>query len=268
MTVRKMVAVAVAVSSLAGCGTNDAKSAWNDVVKKCAASDLTAKTVLYFGPTNNVGPGSIWREGPEGGYRLRWTDKDLTWASNVVQPGGPLACEGKVVADFSGKASVGLTSLVAPASGELAGDLKRARTISAKANALAWDTIKEGPYEQHVNNLPQDSGVKQELHSGTRLVMVRALRVSGFTADLTFSQSDAASLKAKFNGEITSGVDAELSAGLSATWTNDTTLKISASDFYIAGELGQYTSTGFATAETEAPKAVDIVKGPVAREKT
>ena len=99
---------------------------------------------------------------------------------------------------------------------------------------------------------------RRDLNSGTRLVLIRALRVQGFTADIVFSAADAASAKAKYSGQITSGLTGELGAGLTASWTDDTTLRITATDFYIAGELGRYTTSGFASGQVTASRLEEI----------
>lgn len=252
--------VAVITMGLSGC-KQDAKAAWNDIVKKCAKSDLNGSKVLYFGPSNNVGPGSIWRVPEGGGYRLRWTLGDMPGSEVALLPGNEVSCAGVAKTDFSGKASAGLLTSVTPASGEAAVEFGRARKITANADSLSWDILKEGPFEQYVRELPATSSIKQELGTNTRLVAVRALRVKGFSAELEFSASQAASLKAKYQGQLPAQLTGELNLGLEGTWVNETTLKIAAKDFYIAGELGKYEAAGFAAADNPVSDAVDIKDG-------
>jgi hypothetical protein len=250
--------IAAAALTFSGCSASDAKSAWNDIVKKCAKSDLNAKEILYFGPSNNVGPASIWRTVDTGGYRLRWTSADMPGAEVAVLKGNEMSCQGTAKHDFSGKASAGLVTSITPASGEVAAEFGRARKVTVNADALAWDTLKEGPFEQYVRGLPDTNPIKQELGTNTRLVSVRALRVQGFSAELEFTATEAASLKAKYQGALPAQLTGELNAGLQGQWKNETTLKITAQDFYIAGEFGQYRATGFAAAEGAVSDAIEI----------
>jgi len=250
--------VAGACAIAAGCKSPDAKNAWNDVVKNCAKSDLNGKTILYFGPSNNVGPASIWRKADQGGYRLRWTLSDLPGVDAAIQPGSEMTCAGDAKRDFSGKASLGLLSNISPVTGDLGGEFGRARKITVTAESMAWDTLKEGPFEVYVDGLSEASPIKKDLDTNMRLVAVRALRVHGFSADLEFDSNSAATLKAKYNGGLPAGTSGEVSAGFEGKWTSETNLKISAKDFYIAGELGEYKSTGFAAASGRVSDAVDV----------
>jgi hypothetical protein len=261
MTHKPAMATLFAMTCLGivGCGSQGARSAWNDVVKKCANTDLTGDRILYFGPSNNVGPASIWREVEGGGFRLRWTTAEMPGVERAaLLKGIEASCAGTRTINFSGEATAGLVTSIAPVSGDLSADFSRARTVSVSTTSIAWDTLKEGPFELYVHDLDDSNPIKLELKTNSRLVEIRALRVRGFTAELKFNGSDAASLKAKYQGGLPAGVTGDLNAGVQAKWTEATTLKISAPDFYIAGELGHFKSDSFSAVEVGGFEPVKV----------
>ena len=184
------------------------------MVKKCVASDLNGETILYFGPSNKVGPGTVWRAGSDGGYRLRWSLQEMPGNEVFMNPGNQSSCEGSSTTKFGFKAALGLTSQITPASGSLANDFQKAKSINVKAASVAWNTIKEGPFENYIKALPATAGIREDLGKGNRLVLYRALRVSGYSAVMEFNTSDVAELKAKYPGPLPKSVTGELSAGL------------------------------------------------------
>src|SRR5262245_6363522 len=101
--------------ALAGC--DEAQKSWLDALKDCGITDINSSKVLYFGPSNVVGPGSGWREtldtrGDHVDYRLRFTSDELPSPKDFLQPaGGGYQCKGgktinfKLAGDVSGSVS-------------------------------------------------------------------------------------------------------------------------------------------------------------------
>ncbi len=81
--------------SLAGCATT-AREAWIDVLSKCASSEAL-NNVVYFGPSNKVGPGSVWRKSDDS-LHLRWTladtEPDEGKLKNLIQEGDIILIKG------------------------------------------------------------------------------------------------------------------------------------------------------------------------------
>ncbi len=227
---------------LVGC-EDDAKTAWTNVIKKCADNDLNGKTILYFGPSNTLGPGSVWREGNNGGYYVRYDLEQMSGHEMFINKGVPSTCDGTSTTKFGLKASIGLTSSVVPASGELVNDFKKAKDIQVKASSIAWDNVIEGSYETFVKTAPL-SAIREDLDKNNRRVLSRALRISGYSATLEFNDSDAIALKGKYSGGLPVG---DVGAEISTSWSSSNKLTITSTrDFYIAGELVPFKSGGFA----------------------
>lgn len=228
-------------------GSNDPKSVWLKVLNKCASTDLVkTQNLIYFGASNTTGPGSIFRQAAAGDYRIRWPIGAISPApgTSVVIPGDDVTCSGtsSTASDFN--ASLTFTGSPAPISAGLQNDLKKAQNIQVSPTNIAWDTVAEGPYEIYASSLPVAApGPHADLLTGKMLVLYRALRVHGYSAKLDFNSSDALALQAKYTGPQLAG---SLGAGLSASWSANGTLTISAPDnFYIAGQLVGYNGSGF-----------------------
>jgi hypothetical protein len=242
---KSILVLLIICTSLLGC-REDAKSSWDAVIKKCSDNQLNGNTVLYFGPSNNVGPGSIWRPGADGGFRLRYSLDDMPDPKQFIEKGNPSTCDGSSATNFGLKASIGLTTSITPGSIELANDFQKAKNIQVKTTAISWDIVKEGPYESYIKNLSPADSVRDDLGKAGRLVLYRALRVSGFSATLEFTDSDTLGLKGKYSGTLSKQITGDVGAELSASWTSDNKLVLtSTGDFYIAGELVPFKAGGF-----------------------
>lgn len=266
---RKSITLLLMVTSMLLTGCND--SPWSLIAEDCAVNDLNGEKVLYFGPSNVLGPGSVWREASAdagGGYRARWDSTSIPTQSVWAKMGAEFTCQGSKTTKISGGAAAKVSSQLTPLNGEVAADLSRATSVEVKASKMAWDVLLEGPYEQAVLQLESNSPIRQDLEKTGRLVMYRALKVQGFEAKMSFDKSAAAELKAKYSGGALQALNGELGAGLNVKWASETEMVItSPGDFYVAGELVRYEPTGFASAAVEIEK-VKIKKGmPVASER-
>lgn len=260
-TVRSAAALAI-VAVTAGCNDGGSKTAWTAVAKDCAVSDLNSSKMLFFGPSNVLGPGSIWREASPsdgGGYRVRWDSTALPPEPKWSKGGGEFSCQGSKRTSFSGGATASFASDLAPLSADIKADFSKAKNIEVKASMMKWDLLLEGPFEQTVVGLPAGSPVKQDLAKPGRLVLYRALKVSGFEAKLTFDNSTSGELKAKYTGGALKSVNGALGVGMNLKWTSANELELSApSDFYIAGELVRFDAGGGFAAAGKSPFSLPI----------
>lgn len=227
-------------------GGGSAKSAWQDVIKRCARSDLNGKKILFFGPSNAVGAGSVWRQDAQGVYRLRYDLGHMPKPQDFLAPYTPLACDGTTSKKFKGAIN-GTLDQQGVLSAEASAEIAKARSVTAKAASVAWVPIAEGPYDSYVKGVAANSDAGRDLLSGTRQVMTRAFMVSGFSAKITFDQSTGAAVKAKLPpGAL---LPSAVGGGLSVSWSETGELTLtSVGDFYIAGELQSYRPDGFSGA--------------------
>lgn len=246
---RVILCCSIAVLFAGGCGGKDnARSIWNDFVKKCATTGLGGE-LLYFGPSNAAGAGSIWKHSTDGSYSLRATARRLDEAGvDFLEPGSAFGCQGQVTSSSKFSPSVGLHTELAPVSGELALDLNRAKKVTVAVDSLAWEVIEGIAFEQAVQALPANHPVKLDLAKPDRYVLSKALRVKGLRATLEFDSETGGTLSAKYpSGNLGPLGPAEIGVGITGRWVGRTVLEIEAgADFYIAGELRRVDTTGVA----------------------
>lgn len=242
---------AMALACLSACNTTPTGTiAATALVHGCADSDLNSKAVLYFGPSNQIGPGSVWsRLGPTGGYQPQWRLQDMNVDSHVIDLGQPFSCELSNTSALAASASLSVLSSVANASAQAEADFSRARVVSVSASSAAWDTVIAGPYNAALQNIA-DPSIKRDVQGPQRLILRRALRLDNYHATLDFDESVKPQIKARYSGGVLGkSVVGDVGAELKANWTGDNKLELVATQrVYVAGEFaelqgGQWVST-------------------------
>ena len=228
---------------LSGC-EDTAKEAWVKVVKPCIASDLSDNW-LYFGPSGAIRPGSVWERSADGNWDLRLTQEDVPQLSRYNLEGKPTSCSGTHTSKVDVSGSLSFENAVTPFSAELSAELRRAKTISIKASAIVVESLRQTPFEEFAKNEPTLSLVYKALAPAGRYVLVEALKVTGYTAELDFDQEVAPAIKAKYSGPLSKAVTGNLGATITATWTSQTKLQLQSSEgFYIAGRMRAFDLLG------------------------
>ncbi|MFS8977247.1 hypothetical protein PO002_22505 [Cupriavidus necator] len=232
-----------------GCA-HDAKTTWTDVAKKCAVSDINGNNLLFFGPSNALGPGSVWREASkdEGGFRVRRDSNQYPDRKTWFQEGRTFDCEATKTSKFTGDAAVGFTSGLSILSADAKADFSKAKEVSVKTNKMRWDQLFEGNFEDAVSRMQKTDPAYQDLLTPGRLVLYRALMIDGFEARLVFDSNVGSELSGKYKPNTTGYLNSsEFGAKFSFKWENQENLIISTpsgSSIYIAGELVPFTSMG------------------------
>jgi len=240
----------ILVMFMPGCdGHEDARAIWRDGIKKCAANDLLGPNVLYFGPSNGDGPGTVFQTFASGGTQVSHLLTEYApTPTSVLDPNPqkfPCGSNFTATSTIGGGLSLPDTLKV---SGDVAVNLNKARTVTINAQSIEWDQLVTGPYKELVLGLPNTNTVKTDLIQGKQLVLTRALKVAGMTADLEFTSDIGPSVKLSIQNGPLKGVG----VNFSAEWKSDTKLTItSTSDFYVAGELHTFSETGLAGGATE-----------------
>jgi len=245
-----------AVLSLGGCNGNSAtaEKGMKVITEACAGDELQSNAVLYFGPSNQIGPGSIWsRLGPNGGYQPQWRTHDLNLNyATVVQPGKAFPCDFSKNAKLTAEGGLSALSPAANVSAEVKADFERAKTIKVSASEVAWDTLVAGPYLVQLKGIAS-ADTKRDVFGENRLVVRRALRLSGYKALLDFDTNFAPAIKAKYDGmKLGAKTVGEVGAQFTAKWTRDEKLELSAADnVYVAGEFAELKNGEFRSTRGE-----------------
>lgn len=257
------VCLVSAILILDGCNGNSATSttAGRGITESCADDQLKSSAVLYFGPSNQTGPGSVWaRLGPNGGYQLQWRTEDLNLNyAKIVQPGKPFTCDFSKNTKLTAEGGLSALSPAASVSAEVKADFARAKTIKVSAGETAWDTVVAGPYLVHLKKIA-DQDTKNDVFGKNRLVVRRALRLSGYKALLDFDTNFAPEIKAKYDGmKLGAQVVGEVGAQFNAKWTKEEKLELSAADdVYVAGEFVEMSNGEFVSTREDKESIQDL----------
>jgi len=244
----KLPLAVVMLLVLAACRPTDARAIWKDGIKKCATTDLIGPDVLYFGPSNTLGPGTVFERFSTGGIQeSHLLPSYINPPDPVISPNpGTFACTSDRAAKMNLSAEVPLDAVL-PIGAAAAAHLKKARSVKVWADELQWVALLTGPYKEKVIALPATHTVRKDLEAG-HLVLSRALRVKGLKAELEFSSDVGADVKA-----AVPSVSGAKDIKLGGAWDGTTKLTISAaSDFFIAGELREWKG-GLSAADEVGP---------------
>jgi hypothetical protein len=239
-----MFAVTLVLSTCSGCKLTG-RQAWEKVIIPCAGTDAApAKNMVYFGPSNAIGPGSVWRESEAGGYNLRGTASEITntTVEQLVVLGQEFTCGGSETTTLRVDPSVFVTA-IGTIDSELNAELKNVSQLEASMKGVATDNLREATFENFIMTLPESNTLRRDLLRNDRLVMTKAIRVRGLQAKINLSESSSARLKSKFpTGSVIAN---ELGASLKVEWTGESQLTLSTDDskpIYIAASFSRYVS--------------------------
>jgi hypothetical protein len=234
----RSVIAGVMALALAGCsgGLSNA-SKTNAELGDCAADDLATGQVVFFGLSDNLGPGTIMKRYPGKGvgpeYFIGSIVDDPT--SAVVHHGVDWACAlgDSVARAFEANSAVGIL----PVDAALNAKLARASHLGVTVDSVRWDDLLAAPYREAIDQL-SDPRLKGDLLQAGYLVESRALVAKGIRITARFESSIGASVKAALGEGRKTLQQGKVTAVVDLTWDNTTTLTITApSDVYIAGRL-------------------------------
>jgi hypothetical protein len=241
-TVIVMVVLSLSQWGCPGATPPNARQAWQRVIQPCVGGDVLSKRVIYLGPSNNVGPGSMWRQKADGSYALVWTsDKLPNFQGNVINKGNDVVCVGEGSHKFNGRiAGTLLTSALAGVSADASAELSKASSVTVQVQFARVEQLMEGPFNAWWQNNQDEPFAKDAVRDG-RLLMTTAYLVKGMTATLTYQSGGAARAAAAFQSPTTAATVGNVKANLEVTSSDDNTLQITAPDeFYVLGGVGRY----------------------------
>lgn len=250
---------------LVGCSDKSARVAWQKVLKGCATSDLLGKDLVYLGPTNNLGAGTLFRKMGRDGFQLSLpADAYMNGVDGLIHDDSPANCKGtaKTSIALGGKVT---TDQLLSVPMELGATLSDAKTVEVSVDSYRWQSIVLVPYEDFVTKLPTDSSVRRAIIDKQDRILTRALRVSGLKAKLLFATAVEPSVKATLPSAIKDA--AGNGVELKATWKDDRTLELAAvEDAFIAGEFRYYKEGGLAAAGESFIADPNVERAQVVRE--
>jgi hypothetical protein len=241
-------------------GAPDARAAWVDVLSKCATTELLGSEVFYFGASNTIGPGSVWRKDSDGSLRLRFDlnelEPDPVKRAAYIQSGNVADCAGQNNRKWQVSLGLPFESQIAGLDATLAGELRKARTVTVGVTGWSANLLREHAYEQLLKAKPEYG---DEFIGDDRFVAENAILVIGFTSSFEFDKSAAGDIQ----GKVAAG-PIKLSNGtkLQAEWESGNKLRLTSSEpFYILAAIGQVSNRGgrFIFGKASQVATVDVV---------
>lgn len=266
----RAVLVGVYLVTLAGCAAGLTSRSRTPDVSGCEADDFATGHVVFFGLTNNLGPGTIMKRyagkgvGPEVLVDRLVADQTFTSTSpsSVVHHGRDWACSlgDSVARVFDANRAVGIL----PTSDSDNAKLALASRITVTVDAVRWDDLLEGPFRAVVDHL-NDAGLKTDLLAGRYLIVSRALAARGIKVTALYDRSIGAGVKAALGDGRRNLVQGRVTAAVNLAWDGTTKLVITApTEVYIAGQFrkfGSGGSPGDGTVEATDPSGQMLIRG-------
>jgi hypothetical protein len=126
-------------------------------LRRCTDNAVTGSQVTFFGPSNGVGPGSLWHQSADGRYGIRRSLEELAPTpavrSKLIARGKEVSCRSTSGADFKAGADAVFSSALSKMDGSLAAQLDHATSVDVRIAAWATDTLLEGPFEDQLFGL-------------------------------------------------------------------------------------------------------------------
>ena len=178
---------------------------WKRVLSKCAKSNEIGKHVLFFGVSNTVGPGSVWRfDEDDKTIRLQYELSDAIASeqdrAKIVKVNSLGDCSGTADRSWDIKLGLPFSTGTTSVSLDIEAELKHANKITVGVTKMAVDNLKEVEWTTAMRKLPQDDPHRADLKKPGRVVASNVVKISGMKTTLTFSTALTADLKAKYQG--------------------------------------------------------------------
>jgi hypothetical protein len=225
-------------------GKSGARFVWKKLLMSCAQNDLLGKDVLYFGLSGGIEPGSYFRKNIKGSFGIGYTfdafgfDEQLK--SSLINKGVESSCGGTGTFQSKFSPSLSLGNLIPVLNAAAKADFVKGRKVVMSVKGWRWDNLIVSAFEAEIRRGAVNRDVLRDLQN-TRYVVVRGLYVLGLKAEVEFADSVSGEMEAKYKSGTEVGV------GLKANWASDKKLEIvSDKGFYIAGEIWEMTTSGFA----------------------
>lgn len=183
----------------------DAIDVWKKILKKCSDTKLIGRQQLFFGLSNSVGPGSVWRLADDRSLRMRFELSDAipnqADRDKLISKGPILQCSGDSTTNWSVGLGLPFSTGATPITAEIGAILGRAKKVSVSVSSYSIDQLKEVPWKAEFDKLAPNNAYSADLKSQNRLLAANSVKVGGLRATFTFATKLGADVQARFKGQ-------------------------------------------------------------------
>lgn len=184
---------------------DDATTAWRKILRKCAASDVIGKQSLFFGVSNSVGPGSVWRFADDKSIRLLFELSDAfpdEGQRTLLIKSNPVAqCAGDATSSWNLKLSLPFSTGAIPLAADIGAILGRAKKVTVSVSGFGVDELKEVNWKQAFQGLPPNNAYRSEVNQLDRVIAENVVKIAGLKAVFVFGSQLSADVQARFQGK-------------------------------------------------------------------
>jgi hypothetical protein len=176
--------------------------AWRKILQKCASSDEIKKDVLFFGLSNEIGSGSVWRRSDDKSLRLLFELADMFPSADarasMIAPGRTAVCGGTASSDWSLKLGLPFSTLLTRVPIDINAVLSRAKSVTVSVTGYSIEALKETNWKRAVSLLDKSDPYLVDLSAPDSLIAENVVQVSGLKAVFTFDRKIDVDVKAQF----------------------------------------------------------------------
>jgi hypothetical protein len=247
----------------------DATSAWRDVLQKCAASDLLGRRqVLFFGVSNTVGPGSVWRFSDDKSVRLLFELSDAVPSpddrANLLVVGPLSQCVGQATSNWNLRFGLPFSTPISALAANIAAILGRAKNVTVSVDSFGMDVLKEVPWRTAFKRLgaaDSTNAYYSVLFEDGSVLAENVVKVGGLKAVFTFDRALSADVAASFSGKNFSLGGNKPTAATPAPSSGSGSTTTAGSTGAATTTGGSATTTTTTTTTTATPPATQSTSG-------
>jgi hypothetical protein len=182
----------------------DASTAWRKILQKCAKTDLIKNQYIFFGVSNTIGPGSVWRFAEDKSIRLMFeladAFPDTAQQEKLVHLNNVAACTGNSTTGWNLKLTLPFTTGATPLSLDISAVLGQAKKVTVSISGYSVDVLKETDWKEGFQSLGKDNAYSKEILQPNRVIAENVVKVKGFKATFDYKTDLSADVKAKYKG--------------------------------------------------------------------
>lgn len=200
---------------------NSPTKMWVKIISDCAPTQAIGKNILFFGLSNDVGPGSVWRYASDKSLRIKFELSDAfpatTDQDRLITKGNFNPCANNSATDWDIKLGLPFSINADSISADIGAVLSSATHVKVSLTGVGTDLLKETKWKHAFAALTPPNEYADALLEPDGLLAENAVKVKGMTMVFTYDRALGVDIQAKFKTKSFSVTDAGTAAGTSSS---------------------------------------------------